>query len=173
MSERPEAAYAAGKAFGSWHKDSGPGRDELEAASRQAAEDVPARGLDGLGRRVRARRTELGLSQRELTRRAGVAQPYARYWETGKRRPSTGQLRRLAAALNTTPADLLGEPPADTQPYGRGGAVRPGSPRTLHATRKSAVQGPPGPATWGGRVLRSGPGLRTARQAEFPFNKEP
>lgn len=183
MPEIPEAAYdAADRAFGSWHKNGSPGRDELDAAllaaepiladhhaqlitaereaagrtwrktpakhrskpswhgawmagmgdaarllvggqlpipaaSRQPAAEEPARGLEGLGQRIRARRTELGLSQRDLMDRAGVNQPNLCYWERGRRRPSLEHLRRIAAALDTTVAELLGEPPVDARPY--------------------------------------------------------
>ncbi|ASU83106.1 XRE family transcriptional regulator [Nocardiopsis gilva YIM 90087] len=56
-----------------------------------------------LGKMVYDRRTELGLSQRELADRAGMTQPQVSRLEGGGTTPSIALLERLAEALN---ADL-------------------------------------------------------------------
>lgn len=57
-----------------------------------------------IGRAVRARRLELGLSQIELATRAGMTQSAVSRLEAGAATPTIGLLERLAAALN---ADLV------------------------------------------------------------------
>ncbi|WP_377267669.1 helix-turn-helix domain-containing protein [Peterkaempfera sp. SMS 1(5)a] len=61
-----------------------------------------------LGRRVAARRTELGLSREEVAGRAGMAASYIAYVEGKPAEVPIGALLRLAAALETVPARLLG-----------------------------------------------------------------
>ena len=59
------------------------------------------RALDGhVGRRVRARRTQLGLSQSELARRLGLSFQQIQKYENGGNRISAGTLGRIAAALD-------------------------------------------------------------------------
>jgi DNA-binding XRE family transcriptional regulator len=69
-----------------------------------------------LSKRVVRRRAELHLSQAQVAARAGVSLRYLEYVERYPARPNTAVLRRLAAALQTTPSALLGagsqEPPA-------------------------------------------------------------
>jgi transcriptional regulator with XRE-family HTH domain len=55
--------------------------------------------LIALGKRVRARRKKLGLSQRELAERAGVQVSYIGGIETGTRNVGAINLGRLARAL--------------------------------------------------------------------------
>jgi nitroimidazol reductase NimA-like FMN-containing flavoprotein (pyridoxamine 5'-phosphate oxidase superfamily) len=61
-----------------------------------------------LSKRVALRRTELRLSQAQVAARAGVPLRYLQYLERYPARPGAVALRRLAAALRTTPAALLG-----------------------------------------------------------------
>lgn len=61
-----------------------------------------------LGRRLTTRRTELRLSIPQVAGRARVSERYLEYLEKFPSQPSTVVLRRLAAALRTTPAALLG-----------------------------------------------------------------
>lgn len=49
--------------------------------------------------RLRDRRVEAGLSQRELAARSGVPQPNIAAYETGRRTPSAATLARLDAVL--------------------------------------------------------------------------
>src|SRR5689334_23054168 len=61
-----------------------------------------------LSRRVAQRRAELHLSQAQVAARAGVSLRYLEYLERYPARPAPAALRQLAAALQTTPAALLG-----------------------------------------------------------------
>lgn len=74
-----------------------------------------------LSKRVARRRTELHLSKAQVAARAGMSLRYLEFVERYPARPDPGALRRLAAALQTTPAALLG---AGAQvPPGYGGLV--------------------------------------------------
>lgn len=70
------------------------------------------------GRRVRARREELGLTQEELAHRASINRTYIGSLETGQRNPSLDTIARLAAALDTDAAELVKGAQAES---GRGG----------------------------------------------------
>lgn len=60
------------------------------------------------GQRVRARRRELGLSQRALAVGVGVSQEWVSKVETGvTRAPRADTIVRLATVLQLTPTDLL------------------------------------------------------------------
>lgn len=61
-----------------------------------------------LSKRVAQRRAELHLSQVQVATRAGLNLRYLEYLERYPARPTPTALRRLAAALRTTPAVLLG-----------------------------------------------------------------
>lgn len=60
-----------------------------------------------LAEAVRARREELGLSQRQLAERAGMTQPGIARFEAGGTAPTLPLLERLAAALGPTLAVSL------------------------------------------------------------------
>ena len=60
-----------------------------------------------LGRNVRARRKQLGLSQEELAFRAGMKRSYLSDLERGARNPTVRALGRLAEALGAAPEELL------------------------------------------------------------------
>jgi nitroimidazol reductase NimA-like FMN-containing flavoprotein (pyridoxamine 5'-phosphate oxidase superfamily) len=83
------------------------------------AEHVPAEPVDlsgwpsppdpgDLSKRLAARRTELRLSTTQVAARAGISRRYLEYMERYPATPGAAVLRRLAAALLTTPAALLG-----------------------------------------------------------------
>jgi nitroimidazol reductase NimA-like FMN-containing flavoprotein (pyridoxamine 5'-phosphate oxidase superfamily)/DNA-binding transcriptional regulator YiaG len=61
-----------------------------------------------LSKRIARRRAELRLSRAQLAARAGMSVRYVEYLERYPARPGGAALRRLAAALKTTPAALLG-----------------------------------------------------------------
>ena len=61
-----------------------------------------------LSKRVTRRRAELHLSKAQVAARAGMSLRYLEYVERYPARPDVAALRRLAAALQTTPAALLG-----------------------------------------------------------------
>jgi transcriptional regulator with XRE-family HTH domain len=60
-----------------------------------------------LGQAVKARREELELTQEQLANDTDLHQRWISNVETGKRNPSYGSLRRLAAGLNLTASELL------------------------------------------------------------------
>ncbi|MGW8952036.1 helix-turn-helix domain-containing protein [Streptomyces sp. NPDC055709] len=92
-----------------------------EISVQAGAGTVQARPGD-LGRRVAARRRELGLTRDELAVRSGAAPAYVEYVEDRAATPGAGVLLRIADALETTVGELTGA--TVTQPPGRGGAVR-------------------------------------------------
>src|SRR5579872_6953889 len=61
-----------------------------------------------LSRRVARRRAELRLSREQVAARSGMSLRYLEYLERYPARPEPDALRRLASALRTTPAALLG-----------------------------------------------------------------
>lgn len=73
-----------------------------------------------LSRRLARRRGELRLSTAQVAARAGLSQRYLEYLERYPARTDATVLRRLAAALQTSPAALLG-----------GGTVAPDGSRSL------------------------------------------
>ncbi|UNM12770.1 pyridoxamine 5'-phosphate oxidase family protein [Streptomyces formicae] len=75
-----------------------------------------------LGRRVAARRQELGLTREQLAERSGAAATYIEYVEERSATPGIGVVLRLADALETTVAELTGG--AAEQPPGRSSAPR-------------------------------------------------
>jgi hypothetical protein len=79
----------------------------------------PAGEPGGLGKRVSRRRQDLKLSKRELAGLAGVSVPCLQDLEAHHATPTQAALRRLAAALQTTPQTLLGA--GTGQPPGRAG----------------------------------------------------
>jgi transcriptional regulator with XRE-family HTH domain len=70
-------------------------------------------GGEEFGRRLRARREELGLSRRDVVESSGLSYPYVSQLETGYRLPSHKALAALAEALELAPSDL-----AASIPYG-------------------------------------------------------
>jgi len=65
--------------------------------------------LKSVGRRVRSAREELGLTQEELSERAGLHVSYVGQIERGLREPSLKSLLAVAEGLNLQIADLLSE----------------------------------------------------------------
>ena len=62
-----------------------------------------------LGRAVKARRHELGLTQEQLANDTQLHQRWISNVETGKRNPSYASLRRLAAGLGLSASQLIGQ----------------------------------------------------------------
>jgi transcriptional regulator with XRE-family HTH domain len=60
-----------------------------------------------LGLAVKARREELGLTQETVAHDTDLHQRWISNVETGKRNPSYGSLRRLAAGLELSASELL------------------------------------------------------------------
>ena len=82
-------------------------------------------GAGDLGRRVAARRQQLGLSRKGLAARAGLSVPYLTYLETYPATVTASCLIRLAQALDTTSAALLGADCAAPRALARARALRP------------------------------------------------
>ena len=76
--------------------------------------------LEAIGRRIRALREEMGLTEAELGERAGLHRTFVGSAERGERNLSLLNLRKIALALRVTPAALLadqgGEGQARTEP---------------------------------------------------------
>ena len=60
-----------------------------------------------LGRAVKARRVELGLTQEQLANDTNLHQRWISNVETGKRNPSYASLRRLSAGLELSVSELI------------------------------------------------------------------
>jgi transcriptional regulator with XRE-family HTH domain len=75
-----------------------------------------------LSKRVARRRADLHLSRAQVAARAGMSLRYLEYVERYPARPDAAALRRLAAALQTTPAALLGAGTQAPPGYGRVGS---------------------------------------------------
>lgn len=67
-----------------------------------------------LGKKIRAHRDELGLTQAELADKLGLTYSSVSQWESGRATPRTPILRQLADLFDTTVADLMGEDAAET-----------------------------------------------------------
>jgi nitroimidazol reductase NimA-like FMN-containing flavoprotein (pyridoxamine 5'-phosphate oxidase superfamily) len=108
-----------------------------------------------LSRRLARRRAELQLSTAQVAARAGVSQRYLEYLERYPARIDAAVLRRLAAALQTSPDALLGGgaelPPGSGFP-GHGpvshGSPRRGRPRRVAAGEAAAAGTVIEPAAW-------------------------
>lgn len=66
-------------------------------------------GPGSTGLRIRARRTVLGLTLAQVAERAGLSIAYVSNLEQGRGNPTLEALRSVAAALQQTPGELLGE----------------------------------------------------------------
>ncbi|MDI9885109.1 pyridoxamine 5'-phosphate oxidase family protein [Streptomyces sp. HNM0645] len=75
-----------------------------------------------MGRRLAARREQLGLTREEVAARSGAAATYVQYLEEQPAAPDTATLQQIAAALETTVAELAGG--TVDQPPGLGAALR-------------------------------------------------
>lgn len=71
-----------------------------------------------IGPRIRARRIELGISQRQLARRIGVSASFVSRVETGQCPPSVVTLRAMTSALGISANELLSEPGEAHSPPG-------------------------------------------------------
>ena len=65
--------------------------------------------LERVGFRVRERRLAAGLTQAGLADKCGLHRTFVGSVERGERNLAVLSLRRIAAALRTTPAELLAE----------------------------------------------------------------
>jgi len=79
-----------------------------------SATDAPPSILERVGRRVRERRAQLGLSGRELAARAGLSPRFVAQVEAGRGNIAIGRLERLAGALGTSAEALVAAPADDS-----------------------------------------------------------
>ncbi len=63
--------------------------------------------MELFARRIRERARELGLSDAEVARRAGLSERRYSYYATGEREPSLPTLVRICGVLATTPNEVL------------------------------------------------------------------
>jgi transcriptional regulator with XRE-family HTH domain len=104
---------------------------EATAGTGRKPSDWPSAPDPGdLSRRLAARRAELRLSVTQVAERAAVNRRYLEFLENFSGQPDAGTLRRLAAALRTTPAALLGAG-GDLPPGRRPGPVGQLEPLSL------------------------------------------
>lgn len=68
--------------------------------------------MEGLGERLRARARELGWSDAEVARRAGLAQTRYANYVTDRHEPDLSTFVRICSVLGASAADLLGRPAA-------------------------------------------------------------
>ncbi|MFD5891725.1 helix-turn-helix domain-containing protein [Streptomyces sp. NPDC060334] len=133
-------------------------------------------GRTDLGRRVAARRADLGISREELARRCGADANYIAYLEEHAASPAVGLLVRVADVLGVTVDDLTGAS-ASSVP-GRSTARRDTALTTLeedecrtllgtHGVGRIAVFTPEGPAVLPVNYLIAGSDIafRTAVEA--------
>lgn len=66
-----------------------------------------------LGKKIRAHRDELGLTQAELADKLGLTYSSVSQWESGRATPRTPILRQLADLFGITVAELMGEDAAE------------------------------------------------------------
>ena len=58
--------------------------------------------------KLKVRRVEMGLKQKELAKMVNISIPYMAHLENGKaKNPSIEIMKRIAAALETTPQELF------------------------------------------------------------------
>lgn len=60
-----------------------------------------------VGKNIRERRRELGMTQEELAAKAGIERSYLSNIEAGKKNFSLGVLDSIASALKIMPSDLM------------------------------------------------------------------
>lgn len=85
-----------------------------DSADRRASGSSPRTGDLDLGRRIAARREELGMSRKELAAATELSYPYIAQIETGYRLPSAKHQVTLAHVLGMSLDDLFGT--VDTLP---------------------------------------------------------
>lgn len=78
--------------------------------------NLPDSSTPPLGRRFRTIRRAQRLTQREVSERAGLAEPFLSRLENNRANPSLETLHRLAGALDVSLGDLIGAEPARFKP---------------------------------------------------------
>jgi XRE family aerobic/anaerobic benzoate catabolism transcriptional regulator len=135
--------------------------------------------LAELGRRVRQARAVRGVSRKLLARQAGISERYIAELEAGRGNVSIMLLRRIAAAMGTTAAELVAEQAAPPEWPLLQALLRTANPGQIAAVRSLlAGTGPlAGPAAASQRVAliglrgagKSTLGRRLAERLGWPF----
>lgn len=81
------------------------------ATGRSDSNGMATMSAETIGRRIRSRRKELGLTQEHLAMLCQASQAAVSDWETGTGRPSWRSLEALVAHLDCTASWLMGEDP--------------------------------------------------------------
>jgi transcriptional regulator with XRE-family HTH domain len=76
-----------------------------------------------LGQKLRSRAKELGFSNAEVARRAGLSERRYGFYVTGDREPDLSTLLRICKVLATTPNFLLGISEVGKEDSNRGGLI--------------------------------------------------
>ena len=77
-----------------------------------------------MGRRIRSRRRELGLTQFALAERCGISTVYISHVENGTATPSLGVFLSIAEALEATPDYFLVDTPFASKEYLQDGIAK-------------------------------------------------
>ncbi|MYA75373.1 MAG: helix-turn-helix transcriptional regulator [Gammaproteobacteria bacterium] len=91
---------------------------------------------EGLGQRIRARRTALGMTLAQVAEESGLSLPYVSNLERGRGNPTLEALRSVAAALQQTVPDLLGQD-ASEESFDPAELVLADAPKSLRAFMRS------------------------------------
>ena len=90
--------------------------------------------MESFGQKLRQRARQLGLSDAEVARRAGLSERRYGNYVTGKREPAYAVLLKLCAVLDADPNSLLGFKSAEFKPQ-RGKRVAEPHEKTLSRLR--------------------------------------
>ena len=74
---------------------------------RKSGLSLTGDGPERLGRALMVRRAVLRLDRKDLASKSGLSYPYVHQIENGMRTPSVSALKRMAAVLDVSDADLL------------------------------------------------------------------
>lgn len=69
-----------------------------------------------LGRRIRARRRQINMTQEQLAELTNLSIPHTSHIETGKTKVSLESLAKIANALHTTPDELMFDSFVESRP---------------------------------------------------------
>lgn len=86
-----------------------------------------------MGDRIRARRTAMGLTLAEVAEAAGLSLPYVSNLERGRGNPTLEALRSVAAALEQTVTELLGDDESSSEDFDPAELLLAQAPQSLRA----------------------------------------
>lgn len=71
-----------------------------------------------IGKTIRSIRKEKGITQKKLAELSGIAEITIRQYEADKYKPKIEQVKKIAAALNVSPFDIVGSQLLDVEETG-------------------------------------------------------